>query len=87
MMLSDAQMKLLMLLDARESAQQPVPTYRQIRDALGYTSTGPIHRLVVKLEERGYIRRMPGRRQAIELVRSRVIEKCPACGHVLHEGR
>lgn len=44
------------------------PTLREISDALGYSSPSTTHRLVVDLERLGYIRRLPKRRRAIEIV-------------------
>jgi repressor LexA len=45
------------------------PSYREIRDALGLKSTSGSARLVAALEERGHIRRLPGKARAIELVK------------------
>lgn len=47
------------------------PTYQQIADGIGLASKQGIHRLVVALEERGHIRRIPGRRQSIVVVEGR----------------
>jgi repressor LexA len=47
------------------------PSYEEIGVALGLASKSAVHRLVKCLEERGAIRRMPGRARAIELCPTR----------------
>ena len=44
------------------------PSYDEIRNALGAKSKSSIAALVVKLEERGYIQRMPNLARSIRLV-------------------
>jgi SOS-response transcriptional repressor LexA len=44
------------------------PSYREMREALALKSTSGSARLVLALEERGHIRRLPGRGRAIEIV-------------------
>lgn len=46
------------------------PSYREMALALGLKSKSGIHRLVLGLEERGYIRRLPHRQRAIEALRN-----------------
>lgn len=45
------------------------PSYDEIMWGLGLRSKSGIHRLVDALEERGFIRRIPARRRAIEVLR------------------
>lgn len=45
-----------------------IPNYSEIADGLGNRSKGNVHRLIVALEERGAIRRIPGKARAIEVV-------------------
>ncbi len=45
------------------------PTVRELTVAAGLHSTSGIHRLLVGMEDRGYIRRMPGKWRAIEILR------------------
>lgn len=44
------------------------PSYDEIKDGLGLASKGQIFTTVGRLEERGVIRRLPGRARAIEIV-------------------
>lgn len=46
------------------------PSYTEMQDALGLASKSVIHRLITGLEERGYVRRIPDRVRAIEVVKS-----------------
>lgn len=47
------------------------PTYAQLMSELGLSSKQGVHRLIVALEERGYISRIPYRRQSISVIRSK----------------
>lgn len=44
------------------------PSYKEMQTALGLASKAGIHRMVVALEERGHIQRLPGRARSIFLV-------------------
>jgi len=44
------------------------PSYDEMLEAMGLASKSNIFRIIVALEERGFIRRMPHRARAIELV-------------------
>lgn len=44
------------------------PTFDEMKDALGLKSKSGVHRLVVGLESKGFIRRLRDRARAIELV-------------------
>ncbi len=44
------------------------PTMREIADAVGLASTDSVHYQLVKLEEKGYLRRDPRTPRAIEVV-------------------
>lgn len=44
------------------------PTYDQIAAQIGVTAKSVVHRLVVGLERRGYLRRYPHRQQALEVI-------------------
>ena len=49
------------------------PTYREIGKALGLQSMSSVKRIVEGLEERGFIRRLPRRARAIEIIRKDAI--------------
>lgn len=44
------------------------PSYREMMRALGLQSTSNVHYIMKCLEERGAIRRLPGRARAVEIV-------------------
>lgn len=44
------------------------PTFNEIKTAMGLQSKAGVHRLISCLEDRGYIRRLPGRSRAIAVV-------------------
>ena len=58
------------------------PSFDEMKDALDLRSKSGIHRLITALEERGFIRRLPNRARAIE-----VIKLPDAVGHGLGNGR
>lgn len=45
------------------------PSFDEMKTALELTSKSGIHRLITALEERGFIRRLPNRARAVEVVR------------------
>jgi repressor LexA len=45
------------------------PSFDEMKDALDLRSKSGIHRLITALEERGFIRRLPNRARAMEVVR------------------
>lgn len=68
-MLTRKQHDLLMLIDTRLSSSGVPPSYDEMKDALGLKSKSGIHRLITGLEERGFIRRLPHRARAIEVLK------------------
>ena len=45
------------------------PSFDEMKDALGLKSKSGIHRLITALEERGFIRRLPNRARALEVIK------------------
>jgi DNA-binding MarR family transcriptional regulator len=45
-----------------------MPTFEEMRRALGLKSKSAIHRIIIALEERGHIHRIPTKARAMELV-------------------
>lgn len=68
-MLTRKQSELLEYLTTHLSMNDVPTSFDEMRDALGLASKSGIHRLVSGLEERGYIRRLPNRARAIEILR------------------
>lgn len=68
-MLTQKQHDLLVFIDARLSKDGVSPSYDEMKDALGLASKSGIHRLITALEERGFIRRLPHRARALEVLK------------------
>ena len=66
-----------------EASGGVAPKYRQIGEACGIAGMGQVSRMLGALEERGCIRRMPGKHQAIEVLANVTIPRGPA-GEPLH---
>ncbi|MGE4527919.1 MAG: transcriptional repressor LexA, partial [Rhodospirillaceae bacterium] len=45
------------------------PSFDEMKDALGLRSKSGVHRLISSLEERGFIRRLPHRARALEIIK------------------
>ena len=68
-MLTKKQSDLLRYLYARQEEGAFIsPSYDEMRDAMGLKSKCGIHRLVVCLEERGFIERLPQRPRSIRVL-------------------
>lgn len=68
-MLTRKQHELLMFIDQRLKATGVSPSFDEMKDALSLKSKSGIHRLITGLEERGFIRRLPHRARALEVLR------------------
>jgi repressor LexA len=68
-MLTNKQHELLLFLNQRLRATGVSPSFDEMKDALQLRSKSGIHRLISGLEERGFIRRLPHRARAIEVVK------------------
>lgn len=68
-MLTRKQHELLMFIQERLKESGIPPSFDEMKDALDLRSKSGIHRLIKALEERGFIRRLPNRARALEIVR------------------
>lgn len=68
-MLTKKQLELLRYIKVRMDEDGVPPSFDEMKDALDLASKSGIHRLVKALEERGYIRRLPNRARAVEILR------------------
>ncbi len=68
-MLTKKQYELLVYIDKRLQETGISPSFDEMKDALGLRSKSGIHRLITGLEERGFIRRLPHRARALEVLR------------------
>ena len=68
-MLTKKQHELLLFINERIQDSGVSPSFDEMKDALGLKSKSGIHRLITGLEERGFIRRLPHRARALEVLR------------------
>ncbi len=68
-MLTRKQHELLQYLHDYLEERGVSPSFDEMKDALGLKSKSGIHRLILALEERRFIRRLPNRARAIEVLR------------------
>jgi repressor LexA len=68
-MLTRKQHELLMFIHERMKEAGIPPSFDEMKDALDLRSKSGIHRLITALEERGFIRRLPNRARALEVIK------------------
>lgn len=68
-MLTAKQRELLLFIDSRLKEGGISPSFDEMREALDLKSKSGVHRLISALEERGFIRRLPNRARALEVVK------------------
>jgi repressor LexA len=68
-MLTRKQHELLSYIHEHLTASGVSPSFEEMKDALDLKSKSGVHRLISALEERGFIRRLPNRARALEVVK------------------
>ncbi len=68
-MLTRKQQELLYFIHERMKETGIPPSFDEMKEALDLASKSGIHRLITALEERGFIRRLPHRARALEVLR------------------
>ena len=68
-MLTAKQHELLMFIHGRLGRTGVSPSFDEMREALDLKSKSGVHRLISALEERKFIRRLPNRARALEIVK------------------
>lgn len=68
-MLTQKQKDLLVFIHGRLQETGVPPSFDEMKDALDLKSKSGIHRLITALEERGFIRRLPHRARALEVLK------------------
>ena len=68
-MLTRKQYELLMFIHDKLQDSGVSPSFEEMKEALDLKSKSGIHRLITGLEERGFLRRLPNRARALEVVR------------------
>ena len=67
-MLTRKQQELLAFIDQRLQVDGVSPSFEEMKDALQLRSKSGVHRLINALEERRFIRRLPNRARALEIL-------------------
>jgi repressor LexA len=68
-MLTKKQHELLTFIQVRLEESGISPSFEEMKEALDLKSKSGVHRLISALEERGFIRRLPNRARALEVIR------------------
>lgn len=68
-MLTRKQHELLRFIQTRLEESGISPSFEEMKEALDLKSKSGVHRLISALEERGFIRRLPNRARALEVLR------------------
>lgn len=68
-MLTRKQHELLRFIQLRLEESGISPSFEEMKDALDLKSKSGVHRLISALEERGFIKRLPNRARALEVLR------------------
>lgn len=69
MMLTRKQHDLLTFINVRLNESGVSPSFEEMKEALALKSKSGVHRLINALEERAFIRRLPNRARALEILR------------------
>lgn len=81
-MLTRKQLDLLTFIDRKIKEDGVAPSYEEMRGAVGHKSKSAVHHLILRLEERGYIKRLRYRARAIEVIRVPTAASVVADGEV-----
>ena len=68
-MLTRKQHDLLTFINSRLNESGVSPSFEEMKEALALKSKSGVHRLINALEERAFIRRLPNRARALEILR------------------
>ncbi|MEE2704860.1 MAG: transcriptional repressor LexA [Pseudomonadota bacterium] len=68
-MLTNKQYELLTFIDEILETRGIAPSFEEMKKAINLKSKSGIHRLIIALEERGYLRRLPNRARALEILK------------------
>lgn len=78
-MMTPSQQRLLFFIDQyMKQGHGIAPTYTEMVAHMNLKSKSGIHRLLLGLEERGFIRRLPNRARALQVVKTQA-GCCPTC--------
>ena len=74
-MLTRKQQELLLYIDAKLHEGGVSPSFEEMKEALDLKSKSGVHRLISALEERGFIRRLPNRARALEVLKMPEVQR------------
>ncbi len=77
-MLTKKQHKLFLFLEERISQSGVTPSFEEMKKKVGLKSKSGIHRLISALEDRGFIKKLPFKARAIEILKSPNIKSQPS---------
>jgi repressor LexA len=83
-MLTTKQKELLVFINARLQETGVPPSFDEMKEALALQSKSGVHRLIIALEERGFIRRLPHRARASRPTLSRAAPAAQRNWHRRH---
>jgi repressor LexA len=69
-MLTKKQHELLLFLEERIAQSGVTPSFEEMKNKVGLKSKSGIHRLISALEDRGFIKKLPFKARAIEILKS-----------------
>ena len=69
-MLTRKQHELICFIEDRLAESGVSPSFEEMKEALELKSKSGVHRLISALEERGYLRRLPNRARALEVLKA-----------------
>ena len=68
-MLTKQQLKLFMIIDESLKKDGICPSFEEMKNLIGLKSKSGIHRLIKSLEERGFIKQIPNKARALEIIK------------------
>ena len=76
-MLTKKQHELLLFLEERIAQSGVTPSFEEMKNKVGLKSKSGIHRLISALEDRGFIKKLPFKARAIEILKSSNVRSNP----------
>ena len=77
-MLTKKQRELLLFLEERIAQSGVTPSFEEMKNKVGLKSKSGIHRLISALEDRGFIKKLPFKARAIEILKSSNVRSKPS---------
>lgn len=84
-MMTRKQAQLLTYIETYLAVERVSPSFEEMKVAVGLKSKSGVHRLIAALEERGFIRRIPNRARALEVVHAETVLSAYAVEHLQAE--